>query len=120
APLTPRNMMTLCSRSKWALGVLGAVVLSVSASGQDKSPVPAGFVRLDFDEIKPGTIYGDSTKPGMYVQRVRFMPGQGTRPHCHDQDRYITVIKGTWWVALGPDSDVYNPETMTPMKAGSF
>jgi quercetin dioxygenase-like cupin family protein len=98
----------------------GAVILSVSASGQDKQPVPEGFVRLDADEIKPGTVYGDASKPGMYVQRVRFMPGQGTRPHYHDQDRYITVIKGTWWVALGPESDVYNPEKMTPMKQGSF
>jgi len=56
----------------------------------------------------------------MYVVRNRFMPGQGSRPHYHNQDRYVTVIKGTWWVALGPDGDTYNPEKMTPMKPGSF
>jgi gentisate 1,2-dioxygenase len=59
-------------------------------------------------------------KPGMYVLRNRFMPGQGSRPHYHNQDRYVTVIKGTWWVALGPDGDTYNPDKMTPMKPGSF
>jgi quercetin dioxygenase-like cupin family protein len=59
-------------------------------------------------------------KPGMYVLRNRFMPGQGIRPHYHNQDRYVTVIKGTWWVALGPDGDTYNPDKMTPMKPGSF
>jgi quercetin dioxygenase-like cupin family protein len=96
------------------------VVLSISAAGQDRPAAPEGFLRLDADEIKQGTLMGDTRKPGIYVQRVRFGPGQGTRPHFHDQDRYITVIKGTWWVALGADADVYNPEKMTPLKPGSF
>ena len=56
----------------------------------------------------------------MYVVQNTFAPGRGSRPHYHDQDRYVTVIKGTWWVALGPESDVYNPSKMVPMKAGSF
>jgi len=30
------------------------------------------------------------------------------------------VIKGTWWVALGPEADVYNPDKMTALKPGSF
>src|SRR5947207_15734308 len=41
-------------------------------------------------------------------------------PHYHDQARYITVIKGTWWVSLGAEADVYNPDKMTPVKQGSF
>lgn len=105
---------------RWAGCALGAVLLSVSASGQYKQPVPSGFMRLDADEIKPGTMLGDPSKAGMYVTRARFMPGQGTHPHYHDQDRYITVIKGTWWVSLGAESDVYNPEKMTAVKPGSF
>ncbi len=56
----------------------------------------------------------------MYVVRLTFPPGQGSRPHFHGQDRFITVIKGTWWVALGPGSEVYDPSRMVPMKAGSF
>jgi quercetin dioxygenase-like cupin family protein len=56
----------------------------------------------------------------MYVVRNRFAPGRGSRPHVHDQDRYVTVIKGTWWVALGPESDVYDPSKMTPVKPGGF
>lgn len=107
-------------RVRWAACLAGAVVLSISASGQDRPAVPEGFARLDADEMKLGTLLGDTRKPGMYVQRVRFGPGQGTHPHFHDQDRYITVIKGTWWVALGADADVYNPEKMTPLKPGSF
>lgn len=64
-----------------------------------------------------GRVMGDPSKPGMYVTRARFAPGAGSRPHYHDQDRYVTVLKGTWWTATG---DVYKPETMMPIKAGGF
>lgn len=112
--------MNTSMRTKWAGFAFGALLLSVSASGQYKQPVPPGFMRLDADDIKTGPILGDPSKPGMYVTRARFMPGQGSRPHFHDQDRYITVIKGTWWVSLGSEADVYNPEKMTAVKPGSF
>jgi quercetin dioxygenase-like cupin family protein len=105
---------------KWTGCAIGAFMLAVTASGQSNPPVPAGFVRMDADEIKTGTIFGDPSKPGMYVTRNRFAPGTGSRPHYHDQDRYVTVIRGTWYVSLGPDSDVYNPDKMTALKPGSF
>ena len=62
-------------------------------------------------------VMGDPAKPGWYVSRTRFAAGSGTRPHYHDQDRYVTVIAGTWWTGAG---DVYKPETMVPIKAGGF
>ena len=52
--------------------------------------------------------------------RITFAPGTGTKPHFHDQARYITVLEGTWWVALGPDAASYNPDEMIPIEAGSF
>jgi quercetin dioxygenase-like cupin family protein len=112
--------MQWSSATKWAGCAIGAAMLAVTASGQSKAPVPAGFVRMDADEIQTGTIFGDPNKPGIYVTRNRFAAGTGSRPHYHDQDRYVTVIKGTWWVSLGPDADVYNPDKMTPLKPGSF
>ena len=45
-----------------------------------------------------------------------FKAGTGSRPHYHDQDRLVTVVKGTWYVHLGPESDTYAPEKMTPMR----
>ena len=52
--------------------------------------------------------------------RITFAPGSGTRPHFHDQARYITVIDGTWWVARGPDAKTYDVDQMVAVKAGSF
>lgn len=65
-------------------------------------------------------LVGDPSKPGIYVIRNRFPPGTMSRPHFHDQDRFVTVIKGTWWTASGPDADVFDPARTVPLKAGSF
>ena len=63
------------------------------------------------------TLFGDPSKPGMYAQLLKWSPGSGTKPHIHDQDRYVYVISGTWWVAT---SAHYDPKLSYPMPAGSF
>jgi quercetin dioxygenase-like cupin family protein len=112
-------------RVPWLVGGLAAYALSAVAYGQAGPPSPK-FLALQPEDVRPAegatqvVISGDPTKPGMYVVQNTFAPGRGSRPHYHDQDRYVTVIKGTWWVALGPEADVYDPGKMVPMKAGSF
>jgi quercetin dioxygenase-like cupin family protein len=62
-------------------------------------------------------IWGDPAKPsGMYVVRNRFSPGAFSPPHFHPETRYITVLKGTWWVGSGPKFD---KDATTPVPAGS-
>jgi len=96
------------------------------ALAQTLTPDAEGFIAANPEDLAPPEgsrsvrILGRGSEPGMYVQRVTFAAGTGTRPHFHDQARYITVIEGTWWVALGPEAAVYDPDKMMPMKAGSF
>jgi quercetin dioxygenase-like cupin family protein len=100
---------------------LGAVMF-----GQAAPPGGARFIARQPEDLRPAdgatqvVISGDPSKAGMYVVQNTFAPGRIGRPHFHDQDRYVTVIKGTWWVSLGPEADVYDPSRMVPMKAGSF
>ena len=62
-------------------------------------------------------IAGDPTKPGLYVQLTKWRAGNNfSRPHFHPNDRYITVIKGTWWVGTGTKFD---PASTVPMPAGT-
>ncbi len=61
-------------------------------------------------------LQGDPTKTGPYVVLNRFKPGNFSKPHFHPNDRFITVVKGTWWVATGNKVD---KENMVPMPAGS-
>jgi hypothetical protein len=63
------------------------------------------------------TLVGDPSKPGLYVVLQKWLPHNNSRPHFHPNDRYITVLSGTWWVNTGPK---YDPEGMKPVPAGSF
>lgn len=112
--------------SRWLLCISACVVTTTTLSSQTRS-VPLSEFRATTPEAMHAAegstqvvLLGDPTKPGIYVVQITFAPGRGSRPHFHDQDRYVSVVKGTWWVALGPESDTYDPAKMVPMKAGSF
>ena len=61
---------------------------------------------------------GDPNKPGLYVVLNKWLKGNHfSRPHFHPNDRFITVLQGTWWVGSGTKFD---PANTVPMPAGSF
>jgi len=60
---------------------------------------------------------GDPSKPGIYVVLTKWLPNKNSRPHSHPNDRFITVLKGTWWVNTGAN---YDPDGMKPVPAGSY
>jgi len=62
-------------------------------------------------------LFGDPSKPGLYIQLVKWSPGHMSHPHFHPNDRFITVLQGTWWVGTGTKFD---PDATVPMPAGSF
>jgi hypothetical protein len=62
-------------------------------------------------------LVGDPAKPGLYVVLQKWLPHNNSRPHFHANDRFITVISGTWWVNTGAK---YDPEGFKPVPAGSF
>jgi hypothetical protein len=58
---------------------------------------------------KNAVLMGDPTKPGPYIVLVKWLPGNFSRPHFHPNDRFITVLKGVWWVGTGPSSTSAKP-----------
>jgi len=62
-------------------------------------------------------LVGDPSKPGLYVVLTKWKAHHNSRPHFHPNDRFITVLSGTWWVNTGPN---YDPDGMKPVPAGSF
>ncbi len=111
----------------WVSCILGMLVLgSQTVSAQIVEPDEHGFmIASPADQHPPEgarsvTLYGDPSKEGVYVIQITFPPGRGSRPHFHSTARYITVLKGTWWVSTGPDADVYNPDNMKKVEAGTF
>jgi len=63
-------------------------------------------------------LVGDPAKQGLYVVMTKWLAGNHfSHPHFHPHDRFITVLKGTWWVGTGSK---YDPDATVPMPAGSF
>ena len=62
-------------------------------------------------------LFGDPSKPGPYVARIKWFPGNMSRPHFHPNDRFFVVISGTWWMGTG---EKFDPESTVPAPAGSY
>ena len=62
-------------------------------------------------------LFGDPNKPGMYGVLTKWHPRHMSRPHFHPNNRYITVISGTWWVGTGSK---YDPASTLAIPAGTF
>jgi quercetin dioxygenase-like cupin family protein len=105
-----------------AVLMLGSTAMVAGQAPAARPPVKP-LVDADNKRMQPEqglvstTVFGDPSKPGFYVVRNRFAPGVTSRPHYHDQERWVTVIKGTWWTGEG---DVFRPDTMVPIKQGGF
>lgn len=67
-------------------------------------------------KMQMGKLFGDPAKPGLYGVVYRWWPGNFSRPHFHDQQRYAYVISGTWWTST---SNVYDEKTTYPVHAGT-
>jgi ChrR Cupin-like domain len=67
--------------------------------------------------LQQAVLVGDPSKPGLYVMLVKWAPHHMSHPHFHPNDRFITVLSGTWWVGTGTKFD---PDSTVPMPAGTF
>jgi hypothetical protein len=64
------------------------------------------------------TLAGDPTTTGLYIVLNKWLKGNHfSKPHFHPNDRFITVLQGTWWVGSGRKWDLNNT---VPMRPGTF
>jgi quercetin dioxygenase-like cupin family protein len=120
-------MMTLTSRRRLLVGLALAVpgLAAVYAAPQVKLDPSIREFRLPADiPWKQGEngaasalLYGDPSKPGLYVQLLKRGPNQWSKPHSHPNDRYITVLEGTFWAGTGT---AYDTNRTVPLKPGTF
>ena len=111
----------------WLVGLgFAAAVTLTTARATDLNPAAIKIQMPDQikweDDMKRGestaVLAGDPDKAGgIYVELVKWHAGHMSRPHFHPNDRFITVISGTWWVGTGPKFD---PSTTKPLGPGSF
>ena len=61
-------------------------------------------------------LYGDPDKPGPYMVKYIWYPGNFSKPHYHNNERFAYVVSGTWWTST---SKVYDERTTYPVHAGT-
>ena len=62
-------------------------------------------------------LFGDPSKEGLFVLRLKFPAGYRVAPHTHPVDEVVTVISGTFYKGMGETAD---PSKAQPLPAGSF
>ena len=125
------------SRRYWPVATAIGLAMSLSLAsslGSAEPRSPARAADLDPTAVtyklpnqitwagRPGAaetavVLGDPSKPGLYIELVKWYPHNMSRPHFHPNDRYITVLSGTWWVGTGTK---YDPDSTVAMPAGSY
>ena len=82
-----------------------------------KTPAEVKWVRNAAGTNEQAVLFGDPSKPGPYVVRIKWLPGNMSRPHFHPNDRFFVVLSGTWWMGTG---EKFDPEGTVPAPAGSY
>ncbi|RTL38227.1 MAG: hypothetical protein EKK49_04945 [Rhodocyclaceae bacterium] len=102
----------------------GGLPHTVQAAGLDpraveyQLPQDIKWVRNAAGTSEQAVLFGDPSKPGPYVVRIKWLPGNNfSRPHFHNGDRFFAVLSGTWWVGTG---DKFDPDATVPVTAGGY
>ncbi len=62
-------------------------------------------------------IVGSGKEAGPYTYRVKFPKGRVVQAHSHPDDRFYTVISGTWKIGFG---EQYDESKLITLTAGGF
>lgn len=115
--------MTVLIRALLSTGCVLLLATSLSAGQIDRSavdfvvPDDIKWVRNEAGTNEQAVLFGDPAKEGPYVVRLRWLPGNMSRPHFHQNDRFFIVISGTWWLGSGT---TFDPDSTVPVPAGTY
>jgi hypothetical protein len=97
---------------------MSASIADIDRSAVDfTTPADIKWVRNAAGTNETAVLFGDPSQPGPYVMRIKWLPGNMSRPHVHNFDRFFVVISGTWWLGTG---ETFDPDSTVPVPAGSY
>jgi len=104
--------------------VISAVLAATAAHSQSTDTSILKLPQdIEFKAPVPGApqtavLYGDPSKPGVFVTRVKFSPGWKDQPHWHpDEVRTVAVLSGTFYFAKG---ETWDESKFKAYPAGTF
>jgi quercetin dioxygenase-like cupin family protein len=120
-------------KSIGTMSVLAALALAAVSSsraappaGEHKVTTPADLKWVDVPPqipkgAKVAALYGDLTKPGLFIVRLKFPANYKIPPHWHPTDENVTVLSGAFAVGMGdkldPAAKALSPGTFISMPA---
>jgi len=113
--VTRAAALTVCTMMLAA--IMGSAAQIDSKAVEFITPENIKWVRNAAGTNETAVLFGDPEKPGPYVIRLRWLPGNMSRPHYHQNDRFFVVISGTWWLGTG---EKFDPDSTVPAPAGSY
>lgn len=113
------RILRTCAALLLALGVAAGAYAQVPGDGVVKFP---DKIEWKAPAVSPGpstaVLYGDPSKPGVYVSRTKFPAGFKLMPHTHPDDwRTVVVLSGTIYFGLG---DNWDESKLQARPAGTF
>ena len=118
AHLSLRCLVLTAAISAWAPVVPGGAAELNPAALVYKSPDRIKWNPPSAAGSQNSVLVGDPGKPGLYMVLNKWLKGDHfSRPHSHPNDRFISVINGTWWVGSGT---TFDPDNSVAMPAGTF
>src|SRR5579862_2178979 len=97
------------------MAIYGADVVTIDRNARDfKLPDQFEFKGAEKGASKTATLFGDPSKPGLYVQVTKRGPNEWSQPHSHPNERFITVLAGTFLIGTGPKFDKNNTVAIGP------
>ena len=108
AGVTPPDIRNL-------MAVYGAEVVTIDRNARDfKLPDQADWKSRPGSASQTAVLFGDPSKPGLYVQILKRGPDDWSQPHSHPNERFITVLAGTFLIGTGPKFDKNNTIAVGP------
>jgi quercetin dioxygenase-like cupin family protein len=108
---------------KTVVAALLLAALPAVASAMDKMAVQPDALKWGAApaSLPPGAqiavLTGDPGKDGPYVVRVRLPAGYKIAPHTHPTAENVTVLSGTFHIAMG---EKFDPKKGEAVRAGGF
>lgn len=97
------------------MAVYGAEAVSIDRNARDfRLPDQIEWKSRPGSVTQTATLFGDPSKPGLYVQLLKRGPNDWSQPHSHPNDRYLMVLAGTMRIGTGAKFDRDNTVSLGP------
>lgn len=102
-----------------SLGILALAATASAATSSSPTVIMPGHETYGKPDMgaSMAVLYGDPSKPGLYIVRMKVGAGWKFPPHYHAARENVTVISGTFYAGIGSKWD---DKKLTAFPAGAF